>query len=58
MKSKKSLLLGLSLFATVGFCDLAASAGVGTMAAADEMEWKEVAPGSPLMIAVVWGGSE
>ena len=55
MKWKKSLLLGLSLFAAVGFGDPAASAGVGTMAAADEMEWQELAPGSPLKLVVLWG---
>ena len=53
--SKKSLLLGLSLAAMVGFGDPAASAGTGTMLPADEMQWQEMAPGSPLKIVVIWG---
>lgn len=52
---QKSLVLGLSLIAAAGFGGPAASAGVGTMAAPDEMQWREMAPGSPLQIAILWG---
>lgn len=55
MISKKSMLLGLSLIAVVGFAGPAASAGVGTMAPADQMEWRELAPGSPLKVVILWG---
>jgi hypothetical protein len=53
--SKKSLLLALSLVAMVGFGGPAASAGTGTMLPADEMQWQEMAPGSPLKIVILWG---
>lgn len=53
--SKKSLLLGLSIIATVGFGGPAASAGDGTMTSADQMQWQEMAPGSPLKIVILWG---
>jgi hypothetical protein len=55
MMSKKSLLLGLSLLATVGFGDPATSAGDGTMTPADQMQWQEMEPGSPLKIVMLWG---
>ena len=53
--AKKSLLLSLSLISLVGFGEQAASAGGGTMAPADQMEWREMAPGSPLKIVILWG---
>ena len=53
--TKKSLLLGLSLVAAAGFGYPAMGAEMGTMSAADEMTWQEMAPGSPLKIVVLWG---
>ena len=47
--SKKSLLLGLSLLATTGLA-CADDAKVGTMTGSDQMEWRELAPGSPVKI--------
>jgi hypothetical protein len=55
MMSKKLLLLSLSLITVVGISGPAASAGDGKMTAADEMEWQEMAPGSPLKIVMLWG---
>jgi quercetin dioxygenase-like cupin family protein len=53
--SKKALLLGFSLIATVGFGGPAARAGEGTMTPAGQMQWQEMAPGSPLKIVILWG---
>ena len=53
--SKKSLLLALSLTATVGFNEPATSAGGGTMTPADQMQWQEAEPGSPLKVVILWG---
>jgi quercetin dioxygenase-like cupin family protein len=53
MMSKKLLLLGLSLLTTVGF--VPAASAQGKMEAADKMDWKEMAPGSPLKIVILWG---
>ena len=55
MKLEKSQLLGFLLLAAIGFGGTAAGAGSGVMTAFDEVEWREAAPGSPLMIAVLWG---
>ncbi|HEV8645027.1 MAG TPA: DUF4437 domain-containing protein [Burkholderiales bacterium] len=53
--TKKSLLLGISLIAASGLSYAADSTEIGTMSAADQMEWREMAPGSPLRIVVLWG---
>lgn len=53
--TKKSLLLGISLIAASGLSYAADSTEIGTMSAADQMEWREMAPGSPLKIVVLWG---
>lgn len=52
---KKSLLVGFSLITLAAFAGQAAAAGSGTMVPADEMQWQEMAPGSPLKIAILWG---
>jgi quercetin dioxygenase-like cupin family protein len=52
--SKKSLLLGLSLLATTGLA-CADDAKIGTMTASDQMEWRELAPGSPVKMVILWG---
>jgi hypothetical protein len=53
--SKTSLVLGLSLIATVGFVDPATSAGAGTRLPADQMQWQDMEPGSPLKMVMLWG---
>ena len=53
--SRKSLLLGLSLIGAVGFAQQSLAAGTGTMIAVDELEWREMAPGSPLKMVILWG---
>jgi len=48
---RKSLLLGIIMFAAAQF-----SYGAdGTMTPADQLPWKEFAPGSPLKLVVLWG---
>lgn len=51
---KKSVLLSFSLITVAEFGE-AAGAGAGTMVSADAMQWQEMAPGSPLKIAILWG---
>ena len=53
--SNKRWLFGLSLVAAVGFGGQAARAADGKMTAADELQWQEAAPGSPLKLVVLWG---
>jgi hypothetical protein len=48
-------MLAYSLIAALGFGGAAVSAGPGTMTAPDEMEWREISPGSPLKIVILWG---
>ena len=48
---KKSLLLGLALFAVAGV----GHAADGKMLSLDQMEWKEMGPGSPIKRAILWG---
>ena len=52
---KKQLLLGLLLAAAAGIGHAADSGKSGTMIPADEMEWRELAPGSPLKMVILWG---
>jgi hypothetical protein len=52
---KKPLLLGLSLIAAAGLGYTAGGATNGAMTAADEMQWAETRPGSPLKLVVLWG---
>jgi hypothetical protein len=53
--SRKSLLLGLSLVGAMGFAQQSLAAGEGAMIAVDELEWREMAPGSPLKMVILWG---
>ncbi|MBI3860217.1 MAG: DUF4437 domain-containing protein [Thaumarchaeota archaeon] len=53
--TKKSLLLGLSLVVAAGLGYTAGSEKAGTITAAQELEWREMRPGSPLKIATLWG---
>jgi hypothetical protein len=53
--SRKSLLLSLSLVAALGFTQQSIAAGAGTMTAVDELDWREMAPGSPLKMVILWG---
>ncbi len=50
--TKKSLLLGIALSAVAG---LAQSAETGQMVPASQLEWREISPGSPVKITVLWG---
>jgi len=52
---KKSLLLGLSLIATTGLGYAADDAKMGAMTSADQMEWREMGPGSPVKLVILWG---
>ena len=52
---KTSLLIGLSLVTAAAFTGQAAAADVGKMVPSDQMQWQEMAPGSPLKIAILWG---
>ena len=52
---KNSTLIGLSLIAAAAFTGQAGAAGVGKMVPSDQMQWQEMAPGSPLKIAILWG---
>src|SRR5262245_1757604 len=52
---KKSLLLRLSLLATTTLGYAAAGAKIGTMTAPDQIEWGELAPGSPVKLFILWG---
>lgn len=51
--SMRWLLLGLVLFVAASVAHAADKAG--TMTAPDQMEWKELAPGSPVKLVVLWG---
>ena len=51
----KSLLLAVSLTAAAGLGHAADSGKAGTMIAPDEMEWREVRPGSPAKLVILWG---
>jgi hypothetical protein len=53
--TKKQLMLGLCLAVVAGFGYAADSGKTGTMIPADEMEWKELNPGSPVKMAPLWG---
>jgi quercetin dioxygenase-like cupin family protein len=50
-----SLLVGLSLLAAAGLGYVAANAKSGTMTAADQLEWRERRPGSPVKMVILWG---
>jgi quercetin dioxygenase-like cupin family protein len=52
---KRSLLLGMSLAAAAGLGYAASQAKLATMTSATEMEWQQLAPGSPLKIVTLWG---
>jgi quercetin dioxygenase-like cupin family protein len=52
---KKSLLLSFSLLATTSLGYAADDAKIGTMTAPDQMEWRELAPGSPVKLTILWG---
>ena len=51
---KKPLLLLVSLIAAAG-PGYAVGADKGTMTAANELQWTEAAPGSPVKRAILWG---
>ena len=51
----KKLLLGLCLLGAIGFVHAADTGKVGNMIPADQIEWKEFGPGSPVKIALLWG---
>lgn len=53
--TRKSLLLGLSLIAATGLSYAADDGKAGTMTAADQMEWRELGPGSPVKMVILWG---
>jgi len=53
--TKKLLLLGLCLAAASGFGRAADSGNLGTMIPSDEMDWKELNPGSPVKMTRLWG---
>ena len=53
--TKKQLMLGLFLAVVAGFGYAADSGKTGTMIPADEMEWKELNPGSPVKMSPLWG---
>lgn len=53
--TKKSLLLSLSLIAAAGLGYAAGSEKTGTMTAANQMEWRERRPGSPVKMVLLWG---
>ena len=55
MSKKRSLLLGVSLIAAAGLGYAAGHANQGTMSAANEQEWKEIRPGSPVEVITLWG---
>ena len=53
---KKTLcLLGLCLAAASGWATAADSGKAGVMIPVDQIQWKELSPGSPVMIALLWG---
>ena len=53
--SRQTMSVGLLLIAALGFSGLAIGADAGKMIPADQMEWKEYAPGSPLKFVMLWG---
>ena len=53
--TKKQLLLGVFLTTAAGFAHAADSAKTGTMVPADQMEWRELNPGSPVKMTLLWG---
>jgi hypothetical protein len=53
--TKKQLLLGLFLTTAAGFGYAADSPKTGTMVPADQMEWRELNPGSPVKMTLLWG---
>jgi hypothetical protein len=53
--TKKQLLLGVFLTTAAGFGYAADSAKTGTMVPADQMEWRELNPGSPVKMTLLWG---
>ena len=53
--SKKSLLLGFSLLAATGLACAADDPKIGTMTGSDQMEWRELGPGSPVKMVILWG---
>ena len=55
--TKKSLLFGTALIAAATLGYAASHAQVGMMTAANEMEWQELAPNSPLKVVTLWGDS-
>ena len=53
--SRKSLWIGLLLIVVIGFSGPARSAETGAMIPADQMQWQEMGPGSPLKMVILWG---
>jgi len=53
--TKKQLLLGLLLTATAGLGHAADSGKTGVMIPADEMQWRELNPGSAVKMTPLWG---
>jgi hypothetical protein len=52
---KKLLVLGLCLIAAAGFGYAADGDKTGMMVPADQMDWKEFGPGSPIKRVLLWG---
>ena len=53
---RKLFLFGLCLAAAPGFARAADDSGkLGTMSPSSQMEWKELSPGSPVSMTMLWG---
>ena len=52
---KKSLLVSVALIAMTSVGYAADDTKIGTMTAPDQMEWREMGPGSPIKLIVLWG---
>ena len=55
MTKKLTLLVGVSMLAAAGLGYAASHENRGTMTTLDSIEWQEMAPGSPVSVAVLWG---
>ena len=52
---KKSLLYCISLIAAAGLGYASANSKSGVMISANELDWQDFAPGSPLKAVTLWG---
>lgn len=55
MSKKMLLVFGLAMVVSAGLGYAAGHKNHGTILSHDAIEWKELAPGSPLQLAVLWG---